>query len=73
MFTPLFFGAVVIYFLPLFIAYLRSHNDILAICALNLLAGWTVLGWLIALVWSLTGNTAHTTRHHETYKQDTHD
>jgi hypothetical protein len=28
-----------------------------SICVLNLLLGWTFLGWVAALVWSLTGDT----------------
>jgi Superinfection immunity protein len=28
-----------------------------AIFALNLLLGWTLVGWLLAFIWSLTGNT----------------
>jgi len=42
-----------IYFIPAFISIIRRHNDITAITALNLLAGWTFIGWLIALIWSL--------------------
>lgn len=47
-----------IYAVPGVVAYLRRHNDRMAILALNLLAGWTVIGWAWALVWSLTGNTS---------------
>lgn len=44
----------VVYFLPYFIAVKRKHHQKLAIDWLNLLLGWTVLGWVIALIWSLT-------------------
>ncbi len=47
----------VVYFLPSIVARYRGHMSAGAIFALNLLAGWTALGWLIAFVWSLTGNT----------------
>jgi hypothetical protein len=30
------------------------HRDTAAICALNILLGWTALGWISAFVWSLT-------------------
>lgn len=49
--------AISLYLLPAFIAWRRRHLDVLAIFALNLLLGWTALGWIAALVWSLTGNT----------------
>lgn len=42
-----------LYFLPGLIAYLRSHDNAVAIMALNLLLGWTLIGWVAALVWSL--------------------
>ena len=40
------------YFLPTLIAFLRQHKNKLAIFLLNLLLGWTVLGWVVSLVWS---------------------
>ena len=41
------------YFLPTLIAFLRQHKNKLAIFLLNLLLGWTVLGWVVSLVWSV--------------------
>jgi hypothetical protein len=43
-----------LYFLPTLIAGFRQHHNAAAIFALNLLLGWTFLGWVVALVWSLT-------------------
>lgn len=48
---------ILIYFLPLLLALFRQHASVLAIGALNLLLGWTIIGWIVALIWSLTGNT----------------
>ena len=42
-----------LYFLPTLIAFLRQHKNKLAIFLLNLLLGWTVLGWVVSLVWSV--------------------
>lgn len=42
------------YFLPTLIATRRKHHNRMAIFALNLLLGWTLLGWIVALVMSLT-------------------
>ena len=42
------------YFLPFLIASLRQHKNILAIFLLNLALGWTFLGWIAALIWSVT-------------------
>lgn len=45
---------LVIYFLPVLIALLRHHKNTLAIFLLNFFLGWTVLGWVGSLVWSVT-------------------
>jgi hypothetical protein len=49
---------LVLYFAPSIIALLRGHLSAAAIFVLNLVFGWTFIGWIIALIWSLTGNTA---------------
>jgi len=46
--------ALLLYFVPSVVAFVRSHHNKWAIFALNLLLGWTFLGWIAALVWSLT-------------------
>jgi hypothetical protein len=43
-----------IYFIPGLIAMMRGHQNAAAIFILNLLLGWTFLGWAIALVWAFT-------------------
>lgn len=40
------------YFLPSFVALVRHNRQALAIFMLNLLLGWTVLGWIGAFVWA---------------------
>lgn len=47
---------VVLYFVPTINAFNRHHNSAGAILVLNLLLGWTLLGWVLALVWSATGD-----------------
>ncbi len=46
--------AVALYFLPLLVATTRNHVNMLAIGVLNLLLGWTLIGWVVALVWACT-------------------
>jgi len=43
-----------LYFLPSFIAWNKRSSG--AIIALNILLGWTFIGWVVALVWSLTAD-----------------
>lgn len=45
---------IAIYLLPSFVANGRHKRNAGAIFVLNLLLGWTLLGWVGALVWSLT-------------------
>jgi Superinfection immunity protein len=43
---------VLLYFLPTIIA--REKRDAAGIILLNVSLGWTVIGWVIALVWACT-------------------
>lgn len=45
-----------VYLLPAFVAYQRWHSSRVAILILNVFLGWSVIGWLGALIWSGTGN-----------------
>ena len=51
----LFFVGLVIfaYLLPSFVALQRKHETTTAICVLNILVGWSFIGWVAALVWAL--------------------
>ena len=52
-FHPLFLLlSLFLYFLPAYLA--RNKPDFTSILLLNLLAGWTFIGWIIALIWALT-------------------
>jgi len=41
------------YFLPFAIAFHKKRVNTGAIFALNLFLGWTLIGWVISLVWAL--------------------
>ncbi|MGS2761175.1 superinfection immunity protein [Sinomicrobium sp. M5D2P9] len=47
----------VFYFLPTIIAILSGKNNAVAIGALNFFLGWTLLGWVVSLVWSLSSES----------------
>ena len=42
------------YFVPTLIALYRSHPNTSAVFFLNLLLGWSILGWVGALVWAVS-------------------
>jgi len=43
-----------LYIAPMIIATVREHHRLPWIGLLNFAAGWTVVGWIGALVWSVT-------------------
>lgn len=45
--------AALFYFLPTWIAMTRNPEHRSAIEFLNLLFGWTILGWIAALIWAI--------------------
>ena len=44
-----------IYFVPSIISITNKHPSAIFIVPLNLFLGWTVVGWIVALVWSVKG------------------
>lgn len=53
-----FLGIVVIlisffYLTPTGIAIIRKRTNTMAIFVLNLFLGWTIIGWVVALVWAV--------------------
>jgi len=52
--TTLLIILAALYLVPTLIAFLRGHRQLMAIGALNVLLGWTFLGWVASLIWSLT-------------------
>lgn len=47
------FGVMgLVYIIPTIIAAKRNHPNVAAIFLLNLLLGWSLIGWVAALVWS---------------------
>jgi hypothetical protein len=50
--------SLVLYFAPTLAALGRSHRQALAIGLLNLFLGWTVVGWVAAIVWAVTNPPA---------------
>ncbi len=47
--------SILLYFLPTIIG--RNKRNVGAILTLNLLLGWTVVGWVVALEWAMTVET----------------
>lgn len=45
-----------IYMTPLIVAHFRGHRNENAIGVINLLLGWTLVGWAVSMAWALTEN-----------------
>ncbi len=43
-----------VYVLPALLAWVMASPHRVAITMLDLLLGWTIIGWLAALIWALT-------------------
>ncbi len=44
----------IFYFLPTIRAHSVKHRQTNPIMIINLLLGWTIIGWIVALAWSFT-------------------
>lgn len=44
--------AIIVTFLPWFVAKSRNHRNSLPIFLICLFAGWTLIGWVGALIWA---------------------
>lgn len=52
-FFPFIGFGTVMYFLPTILAFARNKRDVVGILLLNIFLGWTVIGWVVALVWAV--------------------
>ena len=50
----IFIIALIIYFLPTIIANASDKKNTAAIAVVNIFLGWTLIGWVVSLAWSVT-------------------
>jgi hypothetical protein len=53
LFLPFFLPALALHFLPTIVAGVRHARHFGWILVINLLLSWTVVGWIIALIWAI--------------------
>lgn len=58
-----------LYCLPSIVALLRRHPETGNIVVLNILGGWTVVGWLIAFIWASWSSTDPKKRREDAYNR----
>lgn len=44
-----------VYLVPCIVAYYRQHGDTASIAVVNILLGWTFIGWVGCLAWAVHG------------------
>ena len=47
-----FVAAPALYLLPTFEAWKNGHSNLTAIALVNVFLGWSLLGWVVAIVWA---------------------
>lgn len=48
-----------VYWIPTLVAIYRKHNNKIAIGCINTFLGWTLVGWVVSLVWALANPTVN--------------
>jgi len=56
--------AMLAYFIPTLLAYALQTPNVFRIAIVNGLIGWTVIGWIVCLVWALWAS-----KHAETFDE----
>lgn len=51
---PFFLASVALYFLPTIIGASRHKTNLVGIFLVNFFLGWSIIGWVIALVWAVS-------------------
>ncbi len=46
-------SVLLIYFLPSIIAVKKDHKNMASILLINMFLGWSLIGWLVAIVWAI--------------------
>lgn len=53
---PFSLFSIALYLLPSILALIRRKKSILGIILVNVLTGWTGIGWIISFIWALLPN-----------------
>jgi Superinfection immunity protein len=53
-YVPFGLVGLVLYLLPTIIVLARRKKNVLGPILVNVLLGWTFIGWIVALIWALT-------------------
>ena len=46
-----------LYFIPIFIAIFKKKANLVPVFLINFLFGWTLVGWVVSLIWACKNDT----------------
>lgn len=52
-----YLAAAVVYFAPSILAENRGTANLGGVFIVNLFTGWTMIGWVVAFAWAMSGET----------------
>jgi hypothetical protein len=61
--------ALAIHFLPAIVAGSRHANNFVWILLINIFLGWTLIGWVVALVWAATDTPRYAAAYRPPYNR----
>lgn len=53
-----------LYFVPTAVAQYRKASNMTAVILINLLLGWTMIGWVVALIMAFAGDSGEAAKRH---------
>jgi len=53
--SAMLIAALLLYLFPGFVSYFRRHEASMVIILVNIFLGWTLIVWLLCLVWAYSG------------------
>jgi hypothetical protein len=52
--------AILLYFLPTILAFSKKKSNKSVIFLVNFFLGWSVIGWIVSLIWALSSDNSQT-------------
>lgn len=60
----------IMYFVPTAVAQYRKSENITTVVLLNIFLGWTVIGWIVALILAFAGDSGNQRQRHYEMMQE---
>ena len=64
LFLAIGFCCLLLYFVPIAVAQYRKASNTTTVVLINIFLGWTIIGWIIALILAFAGDSGDQARRH---------